>query len=30
MHFETLIERVGRCNWRAGLSELGDAQEGCD
>jgi len=30
MHFEAVIERVWRCNWRPRLSELGDALGGRD
>jgi len=30
MHFEAVIERVWRCNWRLRLSELRDAQGGRD
>ena len=30
MHFEAVIERVWRCNWRPRLSELREALEGRD
>jgi len=30
MHFEAVIERVWRCNWRPRLSELRDALGGRD
>jgi len=30
MHFEAVIERVWRCNWRSRLSELRDALGSCD
>jgi len=30
MHFEVVIKRVWRCNWRSRLSELGDALGGRD
>ena len=30
MHFEAVIERVWRCNWRPRLSELRDTLRGSD
>jgi hypothetical protein len=30
MHFEAVIERVWRCNWRQRLSELRDTLRGRD
>ena len=30
MHFEAVIERVGRCNWRPGLGEVRDTLRGRD
>jgi len=30
MHFEAVIERVWRCNWRPRLSELRDTLGGSD
>jgi len=30
MHFEAVIERVWRCNWRPRLSELRDTLRGRD